>query len=257
MFELHKFSIQLDYTVIIWCIFYIYIYIYIERERERETKKYASYYNVYPTGWKIYAIQTINLKFRLDILFFECNSLPHSLYEWKRMDSTLFLLRFKATKSYPLCVLMTESPLSCSRLCSEGLWESDFWGCFQWWANWQIEDSEAVGRANELLAGAVQKIKSDGNTCVMLGGDHRSLCASSSVQFNVWTYVWTYMLAVFYSLAIGSISGHAASRHELSVLWVDAHADINTPLTTPTGNIHGQPLSYLIHELHSKVTDGL
>lgn len=59
------------------------------------------------------------------------------------------------------------------------------------------------------------------------------------------------------SLAIGSISGHAASRNELSVLWVDAHADINTPLTTPTGNIHGQPLSYLIHELHSKVTDNL
>ncbi|TRY99958.1 hypothetical protein DNTS_033976 [Danionella cerebrum] len=54
-------------------------------------------------------------------------------------------------------------------------------------------------------------------------------------------------------LAIGSISGHAASRGELSVLWVDAHADINTPLTTPTGNIHGQSLSYLIHELHSKI----
>ncbi len=63
------------------------------------------------------------------------------------------------------------------------------------------------------------------------------------------------LFAVFYSLAIGSISGHAASRHELSVLWVDAHADINTPLTTPTGNIHGQPLSYLIHELHSKAKD--
>uniref|UniRef100_A0A8C2IA39 Arginase n=1 Tax=Cyprinus carpio TaxID=7962 RepID=A0A8C2IA39_CYPCA len=91
----------------------------------------------------------------------------------------------------------------------------------------RLKTPRAVGRANELLAGAVQKIKSDGNTCVMLGGDH--------------------------SLAIGSISGHATSRHELSVLWVDAHADINTPLTTPTGNIHGQPLSYLIHELHSKI----
>ncbi|XP_056325587.1 arginase-1 [Danio aesculapii] len=91
----------------------------------------------------------------------------------------------------------------------------------------RLKTPRAVGRANELLSGAVQKIKSDGNTCVMLGGDH--------------------------SLAIGSISGHAASRHELSVLWVDAHADINTPLTTPTGNIHGQPMSYLIHELHSKM----
>lgn len=45
-----------------------------------------------------------------------------------------------------------------------------------------IPDDEPVGRvkmprvvgcANELLAGAVHKVKSDGNTCVMLGGDHR------------------------------------------------------------------------------------
>uniref|UniRef100_A0A9J8BHU2 Arginase n=1 Tax=Cyprinus carpio carpio TaxID=630221 RepID=A0A9J8BHU2_CYPCA len=91
----------------------------------------------------------------------------------------------------------------------------------------RLKTPRAVGRASELLAGAVQEVKSHGNTCVMLGGDH--------------------------SLAIGSISGHAASRHELSVLWVDAHADINTPSSTPTGNIHGQPLSYLIHELHSEI----
>ncbi|XP_051530512.1 arginase-1 [Myxocyprinus asiaticus] len=91
----------------------------------------------------------------------------------------------------------------------------------------RVRTPRVVGRANELLAGTVQKIKNDGKTCVMLGGDH--------------------------SLAIGSISGHAASRNELSVLWVDAHADINTPLTTPTGNIHGQPLSYLIYDLQSKI----
>ncbi|XP_066519433.1 arginase-1 [Hoplias malabaricus] len=85
----------------------------------------------------------------------------------------------------------------------------------------------AVGCANQQLSEAVQRIKRDGHTCVMLGGDH--------------------------SLAIGSIHGHTACERELSVVWVDAHADINTPLTSPTGNIHGQPMSYLIHELHSKV----
>lgn len=37
----------------------------------------------------------------------------------------------------------------------------------------RLKSPRAVGRANELLSGAVQKIKSDGNTCVMLGGDHR------------------------------------------------------------------------------------
>ncbi|KAM9462496.1 arginase-1 [Clarias gariepinus] len=85
----------------------------------------------------------------------------------------------------------------------------------------------AVGLANKQVADAVQRVKNDSYTCVMLGGDH--------------------------SLAIGSIHGHAACRPELSVVWVDAHADINTPLTSPTGNIHGQPMSYLIHELHNKI----
>ncbi|KAF3853039.1 hypothetical protein F7725_013727 [Dissostichus mawsoni] len=51
------------------------------------------------------------------------------------------------------------------------------------------------------------------------------------------------------NLAIGSIHGHAAAVGDLSVLWVDAHADINTPLSSGTGNIHGQPMSYLLHEL--------
>lgn len=55
------------------------------------------------------------------------------------------------------------------------------------------------------------------------------------------------------SLAIGSIHGHVAAVGELSIVWVDAHADINTPLTTPTGNIHGQSMSYLLRELQSKV----
>lgn len=90
-----------------------------------------------------------------------------------------------------------------------------------------VKRPRAVGRANELLSSAVARVKRDGHTSVMLGGDH--------------------------SLAIGSIHGHASCRGELSVVWVDAHADINTPLTSPTGNVHGQPMSYLIHELHSQI----
>lgn len=50
-----------------------------------------------------------------------------------------------------------------------------------------------------------------------------------------------------HSMAIGSISGAAdhCRRHgkRLGVLWVDAHADINTPETTPSGNIHGMPMA--------------
>ena len=63
-----------------------------------------------------------------------------------------------------------------------------------------------------------------GRTPVVLGGDH--------------------------SQAIGTIS--ALSRHyresnqEVGVLWVDAHADMNTPDTSPSGNIHGMPLATLL-----------
>ncbi len=52
-----------------------------------------------------------------------------------------------------------------------------------------------------------------------------------------------------HSLAIGSIS--AAARHcreigrELRVLWFDAHADANTSVLTPSGNIHGMPMAML------------
>jgi arginase len=47
-----------------------------------------------------------------------------------------------------------------------------------------------------------------------------------------------------HSIAIGSIHG-AAKHQKLGVIWVDAHADFNTPETTPSGNIHGMPLAAL------------
>lgn len=65
-----------------------------------------------------------------------------------------------------------------------------------------------------------------GNTPVFLGGDH--------------------------SIAIGTLS--AVSRHcatigrPVHVLWIDAHADYNTPATSPTGNLHGMPLALLCGE---------
>ncbi|XP_069543812.1 arginase-1 [Brachyistius frenatus] len=91
----------------------------------------------------------------------------------------------------------------------------------------EVKRVRAVGGANRRLSEAVQAVKKDGHTAVMLGGDH--------------------------SLAIGSIHGHSAAVGPLSVVWVDAHADINTPLTSYTGNLHGQPLTFLLHELRSKV----
>ena len=47
-----------------------------------------------------------------------------------------------------------------------------------------------------------------------------------------------------HSLSLGSIRGAARAR-KVGLLWVDAHADFNTDKTTPSGNIHGMPLSAL------------
>uniref|UniRef100_A0A8C0IXH1 arginase n=1 Tax=Chelonoidis abingdonii TaxID=106734 RepID=A0A8C0IXH1_CHEAB len=82
------------------------------------------------------------------------------------------------------------------------------------------KNPRTVGRANEKLASAVEEVKKDGRTCLVVGGDH--------------------------SLAIGSISGHAKTE---PVIWFDAHADINTPLTSLSGNMHGQPVAFLLKEL--------
>ena len=55
-----------------------------------------------------------------------------------------------------------------------------------------------------------------------------------------------------HSIAIGTFSGVASHFRErsqdLGLIWFDAHADINTPETSPSGNIHGMPLSILLGE---------
>ena len=48
-----------------------------------------------------------------------------------------------------------------------------------------------------------------------------------------------------HSIAIGSIGGALLARPNTGVIWVDAHGDFNTPETSPSGNIHGMPLSFL------------
>ena len=76
------------------------------------------------------------------------------------------------------------------------------------------------------LSARVEALLRGGETPVVLGGDH--------------------------SLSMGSVDGVArhcrAIGRELFVLWLDAHADFNTPETTPSGNMHGMPLAALCGE---------
>lgn len=46
-----------------------------------------------------------------------------------------------------------------------------------------------------------------------------------------------------HSLAIGTLAGLSDACERLGILWIDAHADFNTPLSSPSGNIHGMSLA--------------
>lgn len=61
--------------------------------------------------------------------------------------------------------------------------------------------------------------------------------------------LFPFILGGDHSLSFGSVLGEALYARKLNkslyVLWIDAHADFNTPLTSETGNMHGMPTAYL------------
>ena len=62
------------------------------------------------------------------------------------------------------------------------------------------------------------------------------------------------VLAGDHSTAAGTISGlkMAYPDKKIGIIWVDAHADIHTPYTTPSGNLHGMPLCIALNLDHKK-----
>ncbi len=48
-----------------------------------------------------------------------------------------------------------------------------------------------------------------------------------------------------HSMAVGSISAAKEYKPDLKVAWIDAHADINNEMTSPSGNLHGMPVAIL------------
>jgi arginase len=51
-----------------------------------------------------------------------------------------------------------------------------------------------------------------------------------------------------HAMSLGSVTGvrRARRRSRRRALWIDAHADLNTPATSPSGNVHGMPLAHLL-----------
>lgn len=82
--------------------------------------------------------------------------------------------------------------------------------------------AEVIGWT-EVLSDKVDDALSQGGLPIILGGDH--------------------------SLALGSVAGAAAHARRvgrpLFLLWLDAHSDFHTPLTTTSGNLHGTPVAYI------------
>jgi arginase len=91
----------------------------------------------------------------------------------------------------------------------------------------QIRSLAAVRDVCEEVAERAEAMISQGLFPIFLGGDH--------------------------SISIGTVSGVARSFGRTGVIWLDAHADFNTPETSPSGNIHGMPLSALTGRGHPEL----
>lgn len=86
-----------------------------------------------------------------------------------------------------------------------------------------MKNPRAVSAVNKRLQSQVYEHAREGRLVLTLGGDH--------------------------SIAIGTISGSTKAirerlNREIAVIWVDAHADINRPEDSDSGNIHGMPLAF-------------
>lgn len=51
-----------------------------------------------------------------------------------------------------------------------------------------------------------------------------------------------------HGMALGTIHGILSHRPDSVIVWADAHGDINTPITSPSGNFHGMPLAFLLNQ---------
>ncbi|UGB32254.1 arginase [Metabacillus sp. B2-18] len=88
---------------------------------------------------------------------------------------------------------------------------------------------KAVTIASEKLAESVDEVVAKGSFPLVFGGDH--------------------------SIAIGTLAGIAKHYDNLGVIWYDAHGDLNTGDTSPSGNIHGMPLAVSLGIGHPDLTN--
>ncbi|MFD1019110.1 arginase [Thalassobacillus hwangdonensis] len=92
-----------------------------------------------------------------------------------------------------------------------------------------LRNLKEVAEGNELLAEKVDQIVSEGSFPLILGGDH--------------------------SIAMGTLAGVSKHYENLGVIWYDAHGDLNSSETSPSGNIHGMPLAVSLGIGHERLVN--
>ncbi len=119
--------------------------------------------------------------------------------------------------------------------------------------------SEKIAAPNELLFEPIHSPYAKRIHGVLAMNESIAKAVSESIKSNFFPVV----LSGDHSNAGGTIAGikMAKPKSKLGVIWIDAHADMHTPYTTPSGNMHGMPLAAAIaddnqesrtHELDEK-----
>ncbi|NQX82607.1 MAG: arginase [Flavobacteriaceae bacterium] len=103
---------------------------------------------------------------------------------------------------------------------------------------------------DKTISPSALRIKNVYNQCKVL---------SENVEKTMNQGMFPLVISGDHSSALGTISGIKASEpsKRLGVVWIDAHADIHSPHTSPSGNIHGMPLAAALSEdnMDDKVSD--
>lgn len=90
----------------------------------------------------------------------------------------------------------------------------------------KAKNHQYVGAGAKMLADVVEQTIRQGRFPLVLGGDH--------------------------SVALGSLAGILRARPDTGIVWVDAHADLNTPIISESGNMHGMPVGLLTEGVFDK-----
>ncbi|XP_016998217.2 arginase-1 isoform X2 [Drosophila takahashii] len=97
---------------------------------------------------------------------------------------------------------------------------------------------------NRALIEQVKLMLAENSQFLAIGGDH-------AIGFGECPFHPILRPEIEWESLAGSVAGHLQHTPNLSLVWIDAHADINLHSTSQSGNIHGMPVSFLLEQLRT------